>query len=114
MLRRCLWITGSVLFACTSLFGQDSSSETTPSETTKPSVSDSPDDHGIYTSGFEVLEAERSFADLKVYPDQILFRVRRNWYAKIPDATVDGPQTRHDGYRFRDQQRRFGGESEDG
>lgn len=51
----------------------------------KPSANQSVDEHGIYVSGFEVLNGDRNGKDLGGYPDQVLATVRGKWYPQIPE-----------------------------
>jgi len=84
-MSRGLVIAFSLFLASTSLFGQNSSSEASSSAPENASATQPPDEPAIYVSGFEVLDAGRNGKDLRIYPDRILFSVRRNWYPQIPD-----------------------------
>jgi TonB family protein len=71
------------MFACTSLFGQNSPKGTDPTAVIKTSESGSGAEHGIYVSGFEILNKEKDPEALGFYPNQILARVRSKWYPQI-------------------------------
>lgn len=82
--RGFLLIASGVLFNCTSLFGQNSPSETPPASVAQPSMTPSGSEHGIYVSGFELLSKSNG-QDLGFYPDRILTAVRGTWYRRIPE-----------------------------
>jgi TonB family protein len=84
VIRGCLLIASSLLFACTSLLGQNSSSEAdTTAKTTLP-ASHSTDGDGRYVSGFAVLNHGKDIDALDFYTIGILERIRSKWYPQIP------------------------------
>lgn len=85
MMRACLLIASGILVACTSLFGQNSPVGADSPAVIKPSESGSGIEHGIYVSGFEILNTEKDPDALKFYPNQVLAGVRSKWYPQIPE-----------------------------
>lgn len=85
MERASLTIASVLLFFFTSLFAQNSHSESDPGTVAKPSTSPSEAGHRTYVSGFEILNGEKDGKDLGYYPSQILGKVRGKWYPKIPE-----------------------------
>jgi TonB family protein len=67
MIRGYFLIAFGILFACTSLFGQNLSSEADSTAIAKPSAGQSVDEHGMYVSGFEIPNGGRNVVDLGFY-----------------------------------------------
>jgi TonB family protein len=84
-MRACLLTASGILIAFTSLFGQNPPSGADSTAVIKASESGSGAEHGIYVSGFEILNGGRNPDDLGQYPDQILTKVRSKWYPQIPE-----------------------------
>ncbi|HSZ62640.1 MAG TPA: TonB family protein [Terriglobales bacterium] len=84
-MRACPLIASGILIACASLFGQNSPSSGDSTAAIKNSERGSGAEHGIYTSGFEILNRGRNSLNLGQYPDQFLATVRSKWYAQIPN-----------------------------
>jgi len=83
MMRACPVIASGILIACTTALGQNSPSGADPTSVMKTSESGPGAEHGIYVSGFEILNGGRTPNDLGQYPDQILGQVRSKWYPQI-------------------------------
>lgn len=81
MTRTCLLLASSLLIACTFLSWQNSSPEATSAEMERASASSG--EHGMYASGFEILNRVKNPNDLGFYPNQILLKVRSKWYPQI-------------------------------
>jgi TonB family protein len=85
MVRVCLLIVSGILIASTSLFAQNSPTGADSPAVTKTSESRSGAEHGIYVSGFEILNPEKDPNALGHYPYQVLAGVRSKWYPQIPE-----------------------------
>jgi TonB family protein len=72
----------ATLFACTTLYGQDSSPQANSIAMENPPANSG--ELGMYVSGFEISNRLRDPNDLGFYPNQVLAGVRSSWYSQIP------------------------------
>lgn len=80
MKRGYLLIASSVLAACICMSAQNSSPDSNSSSASANSG------HGIYVSGFEILDGARGLkqiGELEQYAHQVLFQVRQKWYPQL-------------------------------
>lgn len=84
-MRACLLMASGLLVACASLSGQNSSSNADHPAMAGPPASQSGAEHGVYVSGFEILNQGRDPDALGFYPNQILAGVRSKWYPQMPE-----------------------------
>jgi TonB family protein len=73
----------TVLIGCTFLFGQNSSNATDSTDAENQSAAQSETEHGVYVSGFEVLNRLKDPNVLRFYPQRVLAKVRKQWYSQI-------------------------------
>jgi TonB family protein len=84
-MRTFLLISSGILVASILLSGQNSPSDPDTTTATKDSASESEAKHGIYVSGFEILNQGKDPDALRFYPNQVLAGVRSKWYPQIPE-----------------------------
>lgn len=84
-MRGSLLIASGWLVACTSLLGQNSSSDAGATAMAQPPAGQSGAEQGMYVSGFEIINHEKDPEVLGFYPNQVLAMVRSKWYPQIPE-----------------------------
>jgi TonB family protein len=84
-MRTFLLISSGILVASILLSGQNLPLDPDTTTATKASASESEAEHGIYVSGFEILNQGKDPDALGFYPNQVLVGVRSKWYPQIPE-----------------------------
>lgn len=82
-MRTFLLISSGILVALISLSGQNLPSDPDTTAATSASASESAAEHGIYVSGFEILNQVKDPDALGFYPNEVLVGVRSKWYPQI-------------------------------
>lgn len=83
MMRTCLVIVSVILGAFVSASGQDVPLNAKSDAAARDTGSEA--EHGIYASGFEILNNGKDPDALGFYPNQVLARVRSKWYPQIAE-----------------------------